>query len=215
VEDNRKQAGQGIVPVNHPACPQTTVSINNPQDITREVLNFLPQEQAEGLAKTVAAELLRLQVQQAESQQDRIEVEQKIDNAIRVMGDADRSRGTEVNFQTEHKTAKGTTRISVHSRPAAHPIQVAPPGRQASGSCFVATVCYGDYDHPTVLVLRRFRDLTLVHSMAGRAFVAFYYRHGPCLARQIERLPMLKPPVRLILGVFAMTYNQLYIDYDT
>ena len=50
MKDNDQQASRGIVPV----------SIRNPLDITREVLNFLPREQAEGLAKTAAAELLRL-----------------------------------------------------------------------------------------------------------------------------------------------------------
>jgi len=191
VEDNSKQAGRGIAPVNHPSLPQTPVPIRNPQDITREVLNFLPREQAEGLAKTAAAELLRLQLQEVESHKDRVEVEQKIDDALRMMGEADRTRRANVNFQTEHKTAKGTTRISVQSRP---------------GSCFVATACFGDYDHPTVMVLRQFRDLTLMGNGAGRAFITFYYRCGPRLARFVEWVPVLKPPIRWVLGLFARAY---------
>ena len=175
MEDNGKQAGRDIVPGNHPYLPQIPVSIRNPQDITREVLNFLPREQAEGLAKTAATELLRLQLREVESQKDCVEVEQKIDQAIRMMGDADRTRGANVNFQTEHKTTKGTTRISVQSRPVPPPVQAAPQGRQASGSCFVATACFGDYDHSTVMVLRQFRDLTLMENGAGRAFITFYY----------------------------------------
>ncbi len=206
MEDNDKQAGRGIVPVNHLSPPQTPVSIHNPQDITREVLNFLPREQAEGLAKTAAAELLKLQLQEVESQKDCVEVEQKIDQAIRMMGEADRTRGADVNFQTEHKSTKGTTRISVQSRPVPPPVQAAPQGRQVSGSCFVATACFGDYNHPTVMVLRQFRDLTLMENGAGRAFVTFYYRCGPQLAQFVERVPVLKPPIRWALGLLAGAY---------
>ena len=189
MKDNDQQASRGIVPV----------SIRNPLDITREVLNFLPREQAEGLAKTAAAELLRLQIQEVESQKDRAEVRQKVDDAFRVMEKADRGQRASVNFQTEHITAKGTTRISVQT----------PQGRQVSGSCFVATACFGDYDHPTVMVLRQFRDLTLMENRAGRAFIIFYYRRGPQLARFVERMPVLKPPIRWALGLFAGVYAPL------
>jgi hypothetical protein len=128
VEDNGKPAERGIVPVGKPIQPQTGISIRNHQDITREILNFLPKEQAEELAKTAADELLRIQIQELESQKDQAEVGQKVDEALRVMEKADRSQRTSVNFQTEHKTAKGNTTISVQSK----------------GSCFVATACYGD-----------------------------------------------------------------------
>ena len=83
MEDNGKQAGRDIGAGNHPSLPQIPVSICNPQDITREVLNFLPREQAEGLAKMAATELLRLQLREVESQKSCVEVEQKIDQAIR------------------------------------------------------------------------------------------------------------------------------------
>jgi hypothetical protein len=63
--------------------------------------------------------------------------------------------------------------------------------------------CFGDYDHPTVVVLRRFRDFTLMTDRWGRAFVGFYYRRGPRLARFVERVPMLKPPIRLALALFT------------
>ena len=106
------------------------------------------------------------------------------------MEKADRGQRASVNFQTEHITAKGTTRISVQT----------PQGRQVSGSCFVATACFGDYDHPTVMVLRQFRDLTLMENRAGRAFIIFYYRRGPQLARFVERMPVLKLP-RWALGL--------------
>ena len=210
MEDNGKQAGRDIVPGNHPSLPQIPVSIRNPQDITREVLNFLPREQAEGLAKTAATELLRLQLREVESQKSCVEVEQKIDQAIRWATTlADQTRGADGNFQTEHKTPRvprGFRCNRGRSRPGSI---AAPQGRQASGSCFVATACFGDYDHSTVMVLRQFRDLTLMENGAGRAFITFYYWCGPQLARFVERVPVLKPPIRWALGLFAGVYAPL------
>ena len=49
------------------------------------------------------------------------------------------------------------------------------------GGCYIATMAYGDYDHPQVLILRDFRDSYLSKSMIGRQFIAFYYRVSPTL----------------------------------
>jgi hypothetical protein len=53
---------------------------------------------------------------------------------------------------------------------------------KSGGTCFVATVAYGDPSHPDVVLLRRFRDEVLVRYTAGRAFIAWYWRTGPRLA---------------------------------
>lgn len=65
--------------------------------------------------------------------------------------------------------------------------------------CFVATAVYGDVDHPDVRQLRRFRDETLRHSGWGRAFITWYYRHGPGLANRLEKHRRLKRAVRWAL----------------
>ncbi len=72
--------------------------------------------------------------------------------------------------------------------------------------CYIATMVYGDYDHPQVLVLRRFRDKQLLSTHFGRVFVKCYYWVSPrlvtilsgnkkinyfirsCLERFVERL---------------------------
>ena len=59
--------------------------------------------------------------------------------------------------------------------------------RQTPSACFVVAATLGDERHPSVLLLRRFRDESLVKSPAGRAFVAWYGEHGPQLARFVER----------------------------
>jgi hypothetical protein len=67
---------------------------------------------------------------------------------------------------------------------------------QSSG-CFIATACYGSYDAPEVLVLRRFRDEELLPSRAGRLAVGAYYRVSPPIAHTLERSPRLRRITRM------------------
>lgn len=62
--------------------------------------------------------------------------------------------------------------------------------------CFVATACYGHYDAPEVMVLRRFRDEQLMTRRVGRAVVQCYYTLSPPLARQLEKSEKGKSWVR-------------------
>ena len=55
-----------------------------------------------------------------------------------------------------------------------------------AGACFIATAIYGDYDHPQVLKLRRFRDQVLLRSAGGRCSVRWYYRVGPGMAECVS-----------------------------
>jgi tetratricopeptide (TPR) repeat protein len=70
---------------------------------------------------------------------------------------------------------------------------------QAS-ACFIATAAYGTPFAGEIDVLRRWRDTSLQHSVAGRAFVATYYRLSPPIARYIEPRPTLRKCVRLLLA---------------
>ncbi|MCM1500838.1 MAG: hypothetical protein NC124_20460, partial [Clostridium sp.] len=47
--------------------------------------------------------------------------------------------------------------------------------------CYIATAVYGGYDHPKVMVLRRYRDEILKKSFWGRVFIKVYYSVSPCL----------------------------------
>lgn len=69
-------------------------------------------------------------------------------------------------------------------------------GKSASKGCFVATACYGSYEHPDVMVFRRWRDQSLLASSAGRGFVRFYYKVSPALAAKIEKVPHLRNFIR-------------------
>ena len=76
-------------------------------------------------------------------------------------------------------------------------------GGKGGEFCFIATAAFGSYDHPTVKVLRRFRDRFLAPMPGGRALIEAYYRVGPSLAAVIADRPMLKSAVQAGLVVFA------------
>ena len=59
--------------------------------------------------------------------------------------------------------------------------------KSSSSGCFIATATMGDYNHPLVLDLRRFRDNWLLKRDWGLNFVNWYYAHGPRVARLIEK----------------------------
>ncbi len=52
--------------------------------------------------------------------------------------------------------------------------------------CYIATMAYGDYDHPQVIELRRFRDDFLIKTIIGRSFINFYYRYSPILVEKLK-----------------------------
>lgn len=66
------------------------------------------------------------------------------------------------------------------------------------GGCFVATVAFGE-GAPELTTLRAFRDRVLLRSGPGRAFVGWYYREGPALARMVGRRPWLQAATRAVL----------------
>jgi len=67
------------------------------------------------------------------------------------------------------------------------------------GGCFVATACYGNYDHPVVMELRHFRDDCLETSTAGRAFVRWYYQWSPAFASLVAKSKTLKTLARVLI----------------
>ena len=61
--------------------------------------------------------------------------------------------------------------------------------RQTSGGCYIATMAYGDYDHPSVMELRGFRDTYLKKSSLGRSFIEIYYKYSPkAVSKQLKQI---------------------------
>lgn len=66
----------------------------------------------------------------------------------------------------------------------------------SKSGCFIATACYGDYNAPEVLILRRYRDEYLLTNWLGTLFVKFYYAVSPSLAKHIEKTTLIKRIIR-------------------
>jgi uncharacterized repeat protein (TIGR01451 family) len=72
-------------------------------------------------------------------------------------------------------------------------------------ACFVATVAYGSYLEPEVLLLRNFRDRFLLTNAPGRAFVAWYYRVSPPIAAYIAEREWARGLTRALLSPVVYT----------
>lgn len=75
--------------------------------------------------------------------------------------------------------------------------------------CFVATAVYGSLFAPEVLLLRMFRDGSLMNHRFGRFLVRIYYCFGPWLAQIVSPHPLMKAVIRRALFgpiVFMLRY---------
>jgi hypothetical protein len=70
-----------------------------------------------------------------------------------------------------------------------------------AGRCFVASVLFGEAWQTQVL--RQFRDHVLRPREWGRGLIRLYYRGAPRVCVVLERWPVLRLPVRAVLGVIA------------
>ena len=52
--------------------------------------------------------------------------------------------------------------------------------------CYIATMAYGDYDHPQVIELRKYRDQVLLKNYFGKLFVKIYYSVSPHLVKKLK-----------------------------
>lgn len=73
----------------------------------------------------------------------------------------------------------------------------------SSIGCYIATMAYGSYDAPEVLVLRRFRDEKLNKTFMGRVFIANYYAFSPLLVRFVKRTGFAERLIRRKLDGFV------------
>ena len=169
--------------------------IKDAESLLNQALQHVSPEKKQEIVDKAAEEALRLQTKRVEAGLDDEIVDQRLDEASRVARQIENSPNTDYQYNTEVRGQHGTTKIDVKSK---------------QGNCFVATACFGDYDHPTVKLLREFRDKVLLPSFAGRGFVTLYYRFGPNAAVVVNRLPMLKPFLRASLSVFARAVNGLF-----
>lgn len=58
--------------------------------------------------------------------------------------------------------------------------------KNKSEGCYIATMAYGSYDHPQVMILRHYRDRILLKSMLGRISVRIYYWISPTIVKCLK-----------------------------
>ena len=75
------------------------------------------------------------------------------------------------------------------------------------GGCYIATMVYGDYGHPQVLVLREFRDNFLAHYVLGKSFIRFYYKYSPGWVKALEHNKMINKSIEKALNTFIKIYQ--------
>ncbi|NPV05479.1 MAG: hypothetical protein HPY67_12190 [Syntrophaceae bacterium] len=76
-------------------------------------------------------------------------------------------------------------------------------GGGGGGGCFIATAAFGSAIEPRVAALREFRDVYLLPSTSGRAFVELYRVLSPPLADRIASDEGLRAAVRAVLAPVA------------
>ena len=111
-----KSSDGAIVPTPNAAQGGQLAPIQNPQNLLEEALKRMsPEKQAEILSKA-ADEALRLQVKRKESELDLDIISDKIDQAGKFARNAAQNPNVKVNYNTEHRSKQGDTRIQVTSK---------------------------------------------------------------------------------------------------
>lgn len=78
---------------------------------------------------------------------------------------------------------------------------------QKSEGCYIATMAYGDYDHPAVVALRQFRDERLLTNYVGRVFVSFYYWISPKMVKVLTGHRKTNAILRAVLDKIVLHMN--------
>ena len=72
--------------------------------------------------------------------------------------------------------------------------------KSQNGGCYIATMAYGDYDHPQVMILRQFRDEVLDKSVFGKWFIKTYYHYSPKLVERLKNHRNVNIIIRKVLN---------------
>lgn len=71
--------------------------------------------------------------------------------------------------------------------------------------CYIATMVYGDYGHPQVLILRKFRDGKLSKSNLGKSFIRFYYKYSSCVVKKLKTKTIINMIIKHQLNLLIKT----------
>lgn len=71
------------------------------------------------------------------------------------------------------------------------------------GSCYIATMTYGSYEAPEVIILRKFRDQVLAPTLLGRTFISWYYQNSPSFVERHRDNTLVHRCSKAILDPFV------------
>ncbi|MEI7842119.1 MAG: CFI-box-CTERM domain-containing protein [Gallionellaceae bacterium] len=148
-------------------------------------LSRLNKNQVQNLMAKAAEEALRLEVKNREQNMDYIVGRKATEDHIHTFNMLDKTgKMTRQSVTSDIKTGAGNMRIE----------------SKAGATCFVASVAYDDPNHPDVMFLRGFRDTVLCKSQSGQAFIAWYWRNGPKLAKYVGQSMVLRNISRFLIS---------------
>jgi hypothetical protein len=78
--------------------------------------------------------------------------------------------------------------------------------------CYIATVCYGDYDSNEVKVFRKYRDEVLSKNIFGRIFIQIYYFLSPSVANYLKERLYLNSKIKL--HILDKIYKKMAKRYE-
>lgn len=87
------------------------------------------------------------------------------------------------------------------------------PPKNTNGSCYIATLCYGDYYADEVCSFRDFRDASLSKTKLGRGIITYYYQFAPQLTKKLENCGILNRLIKhIILNPLLITIRTFKYD---
>lgn len=153
--------------------------------LIEQSLSRLNEQQAQNLMVKAADEALRLETKNREQNMDYVVGKKTAEDHIDTFNMLEKSgKMTRQKVTSDIKTGAGKMYIESKS----------------GATCFVASVAYDDPNHPDVMFLRGFRDNVLNKSKNGQAFIAWYWRHGPTLAKIVGKSEALRKGAKLAIS---------------
>ena len=104
-----------------------------------------------------------------------------------------------MKLYNEHKGKKPATFFGPYISDPSQP--------SSNNGCYIATMVYGNYEHPQVLVLRKFRDDFLSNFLLGRLFIRFYYKYSPGWVKSLKHNKFINKLIKKVLNVFIRIYK--------
>ncbi|WP_342129796.1 CFI-box-CTERM domain-containing protein [Hydrogenophaga sp. OTU3427] len=154
-------------------------------NIIDQAISRLNEKQIQALSEEASKEAIRLQARQTQQNIDYVTGKKVAEDHIDVWNTLNKDgKTTRQSITTDIETGAGRMRIESKS----------------GATCFVATVAYGDCDHPDVKFLRWYRDKILATSFLGRSFIHTYWAIGPKIAKAISPHASLRSKAKTVIS---------------